>query len=326
MKNRKEDRLSDAQVYEYVPAGNEWSWESDEDRRLTEKIRREIMDSAEREEAMLQNRPDLKDIGPSLDLFDKIMSEAKKMERAKEAESVKETESTKDEESTMPPGSAEKAAEYDPEKYLNEEDRKALEIGRRKLRSGRKGGWRHHFTATAAVLACVFIVGVSTEANRAKIVNVLNTWIGEDALVRVDNETNREQVSNDLEEVYADIEEQLGIKPVRFMYELKGMDFNGYEVDEITQRAVLFYTYQDTIMTIAMTKDDNGTSKGSIKDGEMGDTFSVQTDIGDVTVLTIDEEMGEKYMTEFVYENAYYSILAELPKEEFVNLVSSIFF
>ena len=178
----------------------------------------------------------------------------------------------------------------------------------------------------AAILVCVFMIGVSTEANRIKIVNVINTLVGKEALVRVNNETDREKTNNQQEEAYAAIESQLGIKPVRFMYEVKGTEYAGYEIDKKAKSATLFYSYQGTVLTIIMRMEDDGTSKGDMPDGEIGASFDIQSGIGVIEAVEIKGELGSKYMSQFIYNNTYYYICGELPKEEYENLMSSIFF
>ncbi|MCI7227389.1 MAG: DUF4367 domain-containing protein [Lachnospiraceae bacterium] len=155
---------------------------------------------------------------------------------------------------------------------------------------------------------------------------MINTWVGDEALVKVNNETDREDVHMNENKAYEEIEETLGIKPVRFMYELKGMEFDGYEIDTIAKSAILFYRYKDTIVFISMRKDEDGMAKGSIKDGNIDETFTVNTEIGKVAVTGIEGTINKKYMAEFIYDNTYYHIYGELPREEFVNLVGSIFF
>ena len=248
-----------------------------------------------------KQHPELEMEEPSPDLFDRILTEAKKIEK-------------------------EKTAEYRPEDYLTEEDRKALEIGRKRLSQGKRHKWIMRLAVNAAILVCVFMIGVSTEANRIKIVNVINTLVGKEALVRVNNETDREKTNNQQEEAYAAIEGQLGIKPVRFMYEVKWMEFAGYEIDKKAKSATIFYSYQDTALTIAMREQDKGIAMGEIPDGDTGEAFDIESNIGTISVVEIKEKLGSKYMSQFIYNNTYYYICGELPKEEFVNLISSIFF
>lgn len=300
---QQNENLSDEEFYERYLAGKKWPEEcqTEEDHLLDEWFQEELEEEVKREMELQKQHPELEKEEPSPDLFDRILAEAKKIEK-------------------------EKTAEYRPEDYLTEEDRKALEIGRKRLSQGKRPKWVMRLAVNAAILVCVFMIGVSTEANRIKIVNVINTLVGKEALVRIDNETDREKTNNQQEEAYAAIESQLGIKPVRFMYEVKGMGFAGYEIDNKIQTATMFYNYCNTVMTIIMRQEERGAAKGDMPDGEFGESFDIQSDIGVIEAVEIKGELGSKYMSQFIYNNTYYYIWGELPKEEFVNLISSIFF
>ena len=305
-------QLSDEEFYRQFLADQGWPQETEEDRLLDEKFCEELEEDVKREEALLAAHPEITETEASPDLFDRIMKQAEKMDNGKETKAPEQQEPL--------------TGNYHPENFLSEEDRKALEIGRKHIKNRKKHRWIGRLAANAAVLACVFFVGVSTEANRTRIVNVINTWIGNEALGRVNNETDREYVGNEQEKAYADIEDQLGIKSVRFMYELKGMDFDGYVIDSRTKRADMYYTYKDAVLTILMYKEETGTAKGNIKDGNTNDEFEIPSRIGTIKAVEIEGAMDKKYMTEFIYDNTYYHIVGEIPKEEFTNLISSIFF
>lgn len=342
------ETLTDQEFYERYLAGKDWQEETEEDRILNKKLRAELEEEVKQEEALQQAHPELEEIQAPPDLFDRILKEAKKKEREKEAEKrpAKENEKAEENRNEEDDSSREENRNkeinreengkgetdrsipevYDPEAYLSEEDRKALEIGRKRLKRKKFHRWKTHFLANAAILVGVFLIGVSTEANRTKIVNVIHTLVGNEALVNVDNETDRKNYKKEEFEALAQIKEQLGIKPVRFMYELKGMEFDGYQIDENVEMAKLFYVYNDTIMTIIMRTEDEGTAKGDIPDGKIGDMFEVKSGIGNIEVVEVQGNIGTKYLSEFIYNNTYYYIWAEIPKEEFTNLMSSIFF
>lgn len=300
---QQNENLSDEEFYERYLAGKKWPEEcqTEEDHLLDEWFQEELEEEVKREMELQKQHPELEKEEPSPDLFDRILAEAKKIEK-------------------------EKTAEYRPEDYLTEEDRKALEIGRKRLSQGKRHKWVMRLAVNAAILVCVFMIGVSTEANRIKIVNVINTLVGKEALVSVDNETDRMGYKKEELDAVEDIENRLGIKPVRFMYEVKGMEFAGYEIDKKAKSATLFYSYQDTVLTIAMREQDKGIAMGEIPDGDTGEAFDIESNIGTISVMEIKEKLGSKYMSQFIYNNTYYYICGELPKEEFVNLISSIFF
>ena len=330
---QQKEQLSDKEFYRLFLKEHGWPADTEEDRFLDEMFGMELDRDVEREEALLAKYPEITGTDASPDLFDRIMEKAGEMDNGKRAVRADvEAEREKDTDFEAAGGNTEEihekteAAEYRPEDFLSEEDRKALEIGRKRMRNQKKHRWAIRFVANAAVLVCVFLVGVSTEANRTRLINVINTWVGEEALVSMDNETDRENYKKEEFEAIADIEDQLGIKPIRFMYELKGMEFDGYEVDIKAKTARMFYLYNNSIITILMRQDERGIAKGSIKDGGIKEVFEVNTDIGIIEVAGMESINGEKYMAEFIANNTYYHIFGEVPKEEFTNLLKSIFF
>ena len=330
---QQKGQLSDKEFYRLFLKGHGWPADTEEDHFLDEMFDMELDRDVEREEALLAKHPEITGTDASSDLFDRIMEKAGEIDNGKMAVRADvEVEREKDTDFEAAGGNTEEipekteSAEYRPEDFLSEEDRKALEIGRKRMRNQKKHRWAIRFAVNAAVLVCVFLVGVSTEANRTRLINVINTWVGDEALGRLNNETDRENYKAGEFEAIADIEDQLGIKPVRFMYELKGMEFDGYEIDTTAKNAILFYRYKDTIVFISMRKDEDGMAKGSIKDGNIDETFTVNTEIGKVAVTGIEGTINKKYMAEFIYDNTYYHIYGELPREECGNLIGSIFF
>ena len=330
---QQKGQLSDKEFYRLFLKGHGWPADTEEDRFLDEMFGMELDRDVEREEALLAKHPEITGTDASPDLFDRIMEKAGEMDNGKMAiRADVEVEHEKDTDFEAAGGNTEEipekteSAEYRPEDFLSEEDRKALEIGRKRMRNQKKHRWAIRFVANAAVLVCVFLVGVSTEANRTRLINVINTWVGDESLVKVNNETDREDVHMNENKAYEEIEETLGIKPVRFMYELKGMQFDGYEVDIRAKTARLFYFYNNSIITVLMRQDERGIAKGSIKDGDIKEVFEVNTDIGIIEVAGMESINGEKYMAEFIANNTYYHIFGEVPKEEFTNLLKSIFF
>ena len=330
---QQKGQLSDKEFYRLFLKGHGWPADTEEDHFLDEMFDMELDRDVEREEALLAKHPEITGTDASSDLFDRIMEKAGEMDNGKmSVRADVEVEREKDTDFEAAGGNTEEipekteSAEYRPEDFLSEEDRKALEIGRKRMRNQKKHRWAIRFAVNAAVLVCVFLVGVSTEANRTRLINVINTWVGDEALGRLNNETDRENYKAGEFEAIVDIEDQLGIKPVRFMYELKGMEFDGYEIDRKTQNAIMFYNYQNTVFSILMKQNEEGMAKGSIKDGNVKETFEIATDIGNMEVACIEGKTKEKYMTEFLYDNTYYHIVGELPRQEFVNLIKSIFF
>ena len=196
---QQKGQLSDKEFYRLFLKGHGWPADTEEDHFLDEMFDMELDRDVEREEALLAKHPEITGTDASSDLFDRIMEKAGEIDNGKMAVRADvEVEREKDTDFEAAGGNTEEipekteSAEYRPEDFLSEEDRKALEIGRKRMRNQKKHRWAIRFAVNAAVLVCVFLVGVSTEANRTRLINVINTWVGDEALVSVDNETDRE--------------------------------------------------------------------------------------------------------------------------------------
>ena len=80
MSMTREEMVSDEEFFEKFLSGKDWPPESEEDLRLTEHIRQEIMDSADKEEAMLKEHSELEGAEPSPDMLEKILSERRRQD------------------------------------------------------------------------------------------------------------------------------------------------------------------------------------------------------------------------------------------------------
>ena len=184
---QQKGQLSDKEFYRLFQKGHGWPTDTEEDHFLDEMFDMELGRDVEREEALLAKHPEITGTDASSDLFDRIMEKAGEMDNGKMAVRADvEVEREKDTDFEEAGGSTEEipekaeSAEYRPEDFLSEEDRKALEIGRKRMRNKKKHRWAIRFVANAAILVCVFLVGVSTEANRTRLINVINTWRSEE--------------------------------------------------------------------------------------------------------------------------------------------------
>lgn len=282
-------------------------------------IRKKMMEAAESYEQELNNDPALQGLEASPQVFENIMAEIRKIENA-----------TKEEASLHPPHAETPEEEVsctampDVEELLSEEDRMALEIGRKRLRHR---GFRRKlraFGVAAALLAIIFGISMVSEANRIRMMDAFNNLVGKAGIVRLDNEGNRILVSDDEEEARAKIREKLNIIPVEFMYRPNGMEFAGYSLEEERKVGVLFYQYNDTVLSVHMVNKEVDSSLGMARDGKIVERFVVDTKLCQVNVTEIEAPSELDYMAEFEYKNCYYTIYGILPREEFIKMMENI--
>ncbi|MGN0354995.1 MAG: hypothetical protein ACI4EI_07955, partial [Muricoprocola sp.] len=156
-----------------------------EAKKIDDFLWKKLGEAADEWEQELNSKPELDDVEPSPELFEKLMKEIEELEK-REAAKEKPQESVDSSEESDAGDVSERAEVIEAEKteteekkkitssledLLSEEDRLALEIGRRKLRRKKYSKIYRGMGVAAAVLCCVLIVGVSSEANRIRIAN-----------------------------------------------------------------------------------------------------------------------------------------------------------
>ena len=222
------------------------------------------------------------------------------------------------------------AMQADPVAHLSPEDRKALEIGR-KIQKEQKHPFRRkvigNLSKAAVVLLGVFVLGMSTEANRKRVVGVWNDIVNGE--LRIDIDTVQNTISREIpeQEAYVEIENQLGITSMKFMSISDELKYNNYSINIQEGRAMLFYQYEDTIVTVYMYSIADVTNRNEGFKGTVVNTVSnINKDL-EFEIIKIENPSGENmFVTQLVYESAYYYISGKVPQEIFENLVREIYF
>ena len=312
-----------------------------EAKKIDDFLWKKLGEAADEWEQELNSKPELDDVEPSPELFEKLMKEIEQLEKMEVAkvepqESMDSSgepdvgdESEKSEielsESEKIEHEEEKKITSSLEDLLSEEDRLALEIGRKKIQ---KKKWRRKYRrlhrgmgVVAAVLCCVLIVGVSSEANRVRISNLWNEITGKEELVQLVNYADAGNA--DLQEKY-DIErikKEIGIDAIKFYYKTKGLDYQNCEIEKEVNRAWMYYVYGAQIVSVMMRKEGRDMVYGEIQDGNIVEKFTVQTRFGEVEIQGTmgNEKIG--YEAEFIYNECYYHIAGCLPKEELLKMI-----
>lgn len=253
----------------------------------------------------------LKNIEASPEMFEDIMRRVAAIEMEKE-KAVEETDD----------------GEY---VYVSQKDREAMELGRKVLeRRKYRKVWRG--LGIAAILLVVMIgVGVSSEAGRFRIANFWNFLVGQETVIRVENDDPERAVESTHEEeaAWSDIEKKTGIVPVKFAYKPDGMKFDGYEINEVHQTARLFYREGDTFVKVLMTQGkniDSSVKQETHYDGAAINEILVTTNYGEYIITETKTEQGNNYMVSFEKDDCSYSVFGVSARDEFRNMIENIFF
>ena len=196
-----------------------------EDKEMDEKIRQDLIRAADEAEKASQEEEAL---GTSIpmkpeekqQLFDDIVNELKR--KGIWEEDPEETDGDRPEKGTPP-------CPARPEDQLSAEDQEALRLGRELLHTPKKKNPKilpkilKGITGAAVVALGVFVLSMSSEANREKMLYVWNTLVNDELRIDINPREETNQLLYAEEMAYKEIENQLGIEPLKFIYIPDGM-------------------------------------------------------------------------------------------------------
>lgn len=285
------------------------------DQKTEQYIYRKIAESAEAYREKLEADPSLAHI----ELTDEMRADMQRRIAAIKAESAAQEGAAAPAEDADSPSVSETGA-------LSEEDRHALEIGRKVLRVKKRGKVLRRLGVAAAVALGVFGISMTSSANRLWLMQLWDQMAGKEKTMYADNWQDIEAYDTDMQKIYAEILEKTGIHAANFLYLPDDMVFDNYVIYEDLNIAQLFYQYGDTIMIIDMKKELQQTMRGIVFDGDVQETIEVENNrYGTIEVSAVSAPEDETdYVAEFVHDGCQYTIYGVLPREEFLKMIEEI--
>lgn len=288
-------------------------------------------------------------------LEQRIAEDFKKLAQAEEEKTRKEAESEKD--IRMPEGTKEAVRARldeeikkieDAEVYdrLSEEDRRALELGRKVLREEKekekekeekafegKSRKRHRrprrvYIAVAAVLVATLAVSVSAMGGPERMVRMVRQAVGDREVEKINSsDENLVIVEENEEEAYQEIEEVFGIEPVRIYNKPAKMKFEKIVIDFQIQSAELFYKLkEETIIYLINCPYADGSYGLDIED-QIIKRYTVQKEVLiEIKEYYVQDTNTTKYLAQFDYDGVEYSFIGALSKPDFEKVVNGLHF
>ena len=300
-----------------------------EDKEMDEKIRQDLIRAADEAEKASQEEEAL---GTSIpmgaeekqQLFDDIVNELKR--KGIWEEDPEEADGNRPEKGTSP-------CPARPEDQLSAEDQEALRLGRELLHTPKKKNPTilpkilKGITGAAVVALGVFVLSMSSEANRVKLLSAWNSIVGDGLSISIDS-NDRNEFSGELveQDAYDIIEKKLGIRSLKIAYLPKGMTYSNYLVDTKDEIAILYYTYNDTIMSVCMYGNSGKSMHSQKFDGEMVEDIKIYSEEIDAKIWKVLDSEKETYISQFKYNNITYTISGSMSENEFKKMLSSIIF
>lgn len=178
--------------------------------------------------------------------------------------------------------------------------------------------------AVAAVMVLLLGMGIVGSTKKLYIPVIMQKERGDEVNTKVENSESGYS-EYDEESVCQEIEEKLGVLPVRFKYRPEGMVLTDYILDESSGEAILEYTVKNRILHVFIYEKNNDSSINSQKDGETLDEVLVESCGLTVPVQQVEGSPTESYyVTTFEYLNTYYSISSNIVEEEFQKIIENI--
>ena len=180
--------------------------------------------------------------------------------------------------------------------------------------------------ALAAALVAILALGVGMVGSGKKVYLpvVSQREDGDESTTKVNNSEEGIARSYSEEEVCQEIEDQLGVLPVRFGYRPKEMTLEKYRITE-EKEVVLKYVCESGTIHVYISKDYNESSIHFKMDGTLKDTVHAEAMSMEIPVYQYEDSKGNVYMqSSFEYLNTYYSIDVMMTQEEFEKILENI--
>ena len=199
---------------------------------------------------------------------------------------------------------------------------RAIEADRRASRK-KKLRLRPLLIAAAVLVLCVGTGLVST-GNRVYEPEILRDEDDMDGQMKIENSDSGYRVYDE-EEVCQEIEEKLGVIPVRFGYRPKNMILSDYDIREDEKEVLVSYHRDGDHFLIYISKDISDSTISNLVDGEKEDTILIISCGMEVPIYEYKDPYGDSYFeASFEYLNTYYSIKGMMEQEEFQKILENI--
>ena len=222
---------------------------------------------------------------------------------------------------------------------LSEEDRKALELGRKIMAEEeqekteakvvhKKKRFKMYF-GLAAVLVLVMAVGITSIGGPERIVRMLKQAVGDREVEKVTSgEKSKTIVEENEEEAYEKIREEFGIEPVKIIARPDNMRFKGMELDVSAQIAEMYYLYNEKNVIYLINASYADASMGIDIEDEIVDQYKLNVEGCEIKVKQYakPEKKDEKYEASFKYNGLEYFVIGSMEKKDFEIILNNLFF
>lgn len=305
------------------------SAEEAKDREFEQWVQQQFMAEAAAIEKEIDEIPDSEEFEPTEEKFQKLLQRAKEQGSVySEPESIqtKVSEDRAKEKNGIITSEKIISEKLNNEK-LNKEPKETDHIRSRRKFAG-VGEKVVKWAAVAAITVFgIFGVSMTSEANRAYVMEKIDVMTGDDVGTKINNDEMLGRATTE-DEARAEIEETLGIKLPQFYYLPNGMKYVAFSIDIEAQTAFLQYEYNREIIDLMIfTNEKNATGIATSDLGQdIGHIKSELTNNVEASLWQVKEEQNETYILQWDYKNTYFELFGKIEKEEIEKIAENIIF
>lgn len=231
--------------------------------------------------------------------------------------------------------------------HLSEEDREALELGRKMLKAGigqkdpkepsgkkvrRKKKPLKMYLALAAVIVCVLAMGITSMGGPERIVRMMTQDVGDREVDQVDSnhadKENKVIEGEDEEKAYQEIRDAFGTEVVKVCVCLPEMRFDSMELDKDKQMADVYYYYNNKTIAYCINVPYRDGSWGIDFEDPIDKEYSkeIQGCTIEITKYKPNQKGLPRWDARFEYNNIEYLLTGTMKQQEFEKILKKLIF
>lgn len=228
--------------------------------------------------------------------------------------------------------------------HLSEEDREALELGRKMLKAGigqkdpeepsgkkvrRKKKPLKMYLALAAVIVCVMAMGITSMGGPERIVRMMTQNVGDREVEKVSTSHKIKMIEGeDEEKAYQEIRDKFDTDVVKISICLPEMRFDSMELDKEKQMADMYYYYNNKTIAYCINVP--------YRDGSWGIDFEDPIDKEyskkiygckiEITKYKPNQKGLPRWDARFEYDNTEYLLTGTMKQQDFEKILNNLIF
>ena len=225
--------------------------------------------------------------------------------------------------------------------HLSEEDREALELGRKMLKaeigqndpeesSGKKVRRKKRplkmYLALAAVIVCVLAMGITSMGGPERIVRMMTQDVGDREVEYTVKGENVKTIENeDEEKAYQEIRDTFNTDIVKVIICLSDMTFDSMNLEKDKQVAEMYYNYKGKTIAYIINAPYRENSLGIDFEDSVEKEYTKKINDCEIkiTIYKIDGEKIPGCVAKFKYNNIEYLLSGTMKQQDFEKIINN---